>query len=481
MRFRTRQVLLLGIILLASLRLAANYGYAQSQLPRPTSAALFPLVFRANLPTPQPARLLISEVFFDPPWEEPDGEWVEIHNPGSESYPLGGIKLGDAEARGKLEGMYGFPSGASLGPGKSLVIASRAATFWAHFHRTPDFELRDSDPSVPDLARYLAWSPGSLSLVNSGDEVILLDEQDQVLDAVSWGDARLALDPPAQRVPEGHSLERLPADQDTDRASDWTDNPQPDPWAVDFPPLTPTPSPTAGANSTPSPIPTTSQPAATAIPTTTLTPTPSRIPTITPTWEPTPSGARLLISEVFYTGACSEPDCEWIEIYNAGGTSFDLTGSAIGDAVQRGPFEGMLLFPEGASLEPGQVAIIAHDGTSFAYLFGRQPDFEMRDTTREVPNMVPHPDWAGGLVNLNESGDEVVLIDLAGALIDSVSWGASSSAFDPPAPEVPEDYSLERYPPGNDRDTAVDWRSIRPASPGIVPAPAVPAPAVPAP
>lgn len=474
MKDTARRLLLQGAGFLLVLNLLVIYGYAQDIPQANTSRASLPIVYNFFQITPTPPDLLISEVFYDPSWEEPDGEWVELFNPGGQPYPLTGVKLGDAEAPGKLEGMYSFPPEASLAAGETMVVASRAAVFRQHFGQNPDYELSDTDPWVPELTRYTAWSPGSLSLVNSGDEMLLLDGEDQVLDAVSWGSSYVALSPPARVVPEGHSLERLPASQDTDRASDWTDNSFPDPWQARLPMLTPTPitEPTPASDQTPEESPTRSTPqAATATVEPTITPTSTPTPTITPTWEPTPAQGRLLISEVLYTYEYNEPASEWIELFNAGGRAISLDGMRIGDQAEPGLYEGMVGFPAGARLEPGQVIVIANHGLTYYYLFGRQADFEIVESAAGIANMIPDRDWGGGSVSLSNDGDEVVLIDGNGRMLDSVSWGTSSWAFYPPVPGVREGTSLERYPPGEDHNTAEDWRYSRPSNPGVVPLP----------
>jgi hypothetical protein len=131
------------------------------------------------------------------------------------------------------------------------VVANRADIFSQRYGRDPDFELVASSNSVPLLQKYTDWSTGNMVLSNSGDEVLVLDEFDQVVDALSYGDSLWAFAPPIARVSEGYSLERYPANQDTDHARDWRAQPMPNPYNIDLRPPTATPSRTPTRTATP--------------------------------------------------------------------------------------------------------------------------------------------------------------------------------------------------------------------------------------
>ncbi len=62
-------------------------------------------------PTLRPGYVLITEVMNDPSGAEPDGEWIELYNPGSSPVDLSVYKLGDEETMGEMEGMVIFPGG----------------------------------------------------------------------------------------------------------------------------------------------------------------------------------------------------------------------------------------------------------------------------------------------------------------------------------------------------------------------------------
>jgi predicted extracellular nuclease len=181
----------------------------------------------------QPAcngRLLFTEFAPNPPGEDVAAEWIEIANVGTAVQPLGDIKLGDAASSGSREGMARFPADALLESGAVIVVAQTAVGYRALFGQNPTYELTDSDPTVPDMRRYLLYASGDIALNNGGDDVRLLDAADQPLDAVSYGDSFAAFVPSIPAPFSGQSAARMPADCDTDSAADWQilDSPTPD-------------------------------------------------------------------------------------------------------------------------------------------------------------------------------------------------------------------------------------------------------------
>ena len=130
--------------------------------------------------------------------------------------------------------MYRFPDGAVIAGGHVLVIASSGTEFFARYGFRPDYELVESDPDIPNLVQYPVWATGVINLGNLLDEVILLNPADQVIDALSWGDSTWAFTPSCPDVPESHSLERRPANLDTNTYLDWIDQIQPAPGQVNL-------------------------------------------------------------------------------------------------------------------------------------------------------------------------------------------------------------------------------------------------------
>jgi hypothetical protein len=438
-----------------------------------------------------PIPLLISEVLFNASGAEPEGEWIELYNYGGTELKLHNIKLGDAETLGDYEGMYLFPLDANISSGEAIIIANQSVDFEVQNGFKPDFEINNTDLTIPDLAKDLNSARGSLSLRNSGDEVILISLADSFIDIVSWGDSSFAFSPSVPSVQEGHTIERYPPHVDTNTARDWRDQDAPSPGFVDLaPPPTHTPLPatltststnthtttptktlpaTSTSTETSSPTATrtnTSTPTMTASSTSTATYTPTS--TYTPTITVTPSPAdHLLISEVLYDPYSLEPQNEWIEIYNPTQGSLVLDDYKVGDEENSGGNEGMLIFPPGYNILPGERLVIANNGTSFSFYFGYPPDFEMEDSDPNIPDMVVYDPWSDGIIHLDNTGDEVLLLGVGDFLIDAMSWGTSNFAFDPSCPDVPEGHSLERYPVYIDTNTADDWIDQSAPTPGL--------------
>lgn len=167
------------------------------------------------------ARLLITEVYYDTPAVDAEQEWLEIANFGDDPLQLDTFKIGDEELPGGGEGMVRFPSGATLQPQQVAVIAQSAVGFRALYGANPDYELQDSDPTVPDMLSYDSWAGGDIALNNDGDELLLLDGNDVVIDAVSYGNSNEFMDPSVPDVIRGQSIARIPSTCDTDTAADW--------------------------------------------------------------------------------------------------------------------------------------------------------------------------------------------------------------------------------------------------------------------
>ncbi len=163
-----------------------------------------------------------------------------------------------------------------------------------------------------------------------------------------------------------------------------------------------------------------------------------------------------------------DPDGEWFEVYNYGAIAASLDGVRIGDEETQGDGEGMLVFPTGSGIESGQALVIANQAVVFSSTFGINPDYEIYDSDPGVPQMLRDTAWGGGAVILGNSGDELALLDGSYTLLDALSWGDSTFAFDPSVQLVSTGHSLERYPPGSDTDSVSDWMDQPIPSPGEV-------------
>lgn len=160
---------------------------------------------RAGLST----HVLITEVFYDTPGTESQEEWVEIFNPTKEQVDISGWKITDGEAT------FTVPNGTIMPAQEVLIVARSSSGFKALYGFEPDF------------------SGATFSLSNSGDEVILKDSSNNVVDVVTYGKGSYPGVIPHPAVTEGHSLERVLANFDTDDCSrDLIDQPDEMPGQV---------------------------------------------------------------------------------------------------------------------------------------------------------------------------------------------------------------------------------------------------------
>jgi endonuclease/exonuclease/phosphatase family metal-dependent hydrolase len=181
--------------------------------------------------------VLITEVYFDTPGVDGDEEWIEIANLSSGRVDLSNFRLGDEESQGGGEGMARFPNGAFIEPDSVIIVAQTATGYRRLFGLFPQYELRESEAGVPNLAADAGWSAGEIALANDADEVLLFDAQGQIVDVVAYGDTAYAPPgtfggPGVAYGLTGQSIERNPAHCDTDSAADWKIRSMPSPGQI---------------------------------------------------------------------------------------------------------------------------------------------------------------------------------------------------------------------------------------------------------
>jgi len=263
---------------------------------------LIPSVTVIPSPTYYPVHLLISEFYPNPTGKEPDGEWVEIYNPKPYAQPLGSIKLGDETSQNGNEGMLSFPDGYFIKSQDVIVVARQAKAFSVEFGFLPDFEMEDSDARIPDMLPYSGWGRSGIQFSNNGDEVLLLDPWDEVVDMLVYGNSKADyFSNPPSAPKEGHSLERYPPENDRNRGEDWREREEVSPGRLDRSPPTmavlPTHEPSPSLTASPSPVPSETA----SITPTKIAPTMYE-PTPTPTLESVPSlSPTLTISNTIAT------------------------------------------------------------------------------------------------------------------------------------------------------------------------------------
>jgi phosphatidylserine/phosphatidylglycerophosphate/cardiolipin synthase-like enzyme len=179
--------------------------------------------------------ILISEVLYDSPGAD-DAEFVELYNPTGDAVDLSGFSLSDAVVPTNFEDLRRFPSGTTVPAGGTLVVATSATGFYAQNGRYPDFEILETVTAVPNLIDDTSWGDTAtyLQLGNSGDEVLLRDENDLVIDAVVYGSGAYDNLVPCPLVSTYNaSLQRYPHWRDTDNCpDDFREWPFPSPGVV---------------------------------------------------------------------------------------------------------------------------------------------------------------------------------------------------------------------------------------------------------
>ena len=172
-------------------------------------------------PTPPPATssgtLVINEVYYNPDDDhilgnasENNFEWIELFNGSSSTVNLKDWQIVDNSTSRSISNSNRY-----IGPGEFIVLgkAENIRVVWG-------------------IDNNLFVAIGNLiggGLANGGDELHLLDADDNEVDAVSYGSNLNALSPSVGLVAEGHSIERLSPGLDADTADDFFDNETPTP------------------------------------------------------------------------------------------------------------------------------------------------------------------------------------------------------------------------------------------------------------
>ncbi|NMB75069.1 MAG: lamin tail domain-containing protein [Myxococcales bacterium] len=145
------------------------------------------------------------------------GEWVVIRNRTSLDIDLSAYKLGDEETPVNSEGMYSFPAGAVVPAGGTYLVAQVADKFFSVFGVYPDAEFGSTVPAVSKMTKFAAWSNGDWGLNNAGDEVLLLNGSNTILDVAVYGSGVYPGVTAFTPAPSGTQvLVRWPTGSDTD-------------------------------------------------------------------------------------------------------------------------------------------------------------------------------------------------------------------------------------------------------------------------
>jgi hypothetical protein len=147
----------------------------------------------------------------------------------------------------------------------------------------------------------------------------------------------------------------------------------------------------------------------------------------------------LLISEVMGYPT-NDPDGEWIQIYNAWGSTLTLDNWKLGDEESCNATcnEGMYVFPAGqfigaavsGSMVPS-TRVVAARNTGFLALgytscLLSSADYEIFESDG-TPNMTQDNTWCnGGTFTLNNTSEQITLLDPYNTVMDGVNYGSAS-------------------------------------------------------
>ncbi|KAA3664986.1 MAG: lamin tail domain-containing protein, partial [Chloroflexi bacterium] len=180
----------------------------------------------------------------------------------------------------------------------------------------------------------------------------------------------------------------------------------------------------------------------------------------------------VLSSEVLYCPFGAD-DAECVEWVKSTPLTLDLSQFGLGDAVKPTDFEDVRRFPAGTLLLPNETIVVAFTATGFEAAFGFKPDFEIVGTDTAVPDLIDDPNWGdpAALLQLANGGDEVILRNALGQVVDVITYGTGSYPGVVGCELVSTaNHSLERYPYWQDtNDCSADFRDWPLPSPGVLP------------
>jgi uncharacterized repeat protein (TIGR01451 family) len=449
--------------------------------------------------------VVINEVFFNPSVSgESAHEWVELYNTTSSPITLTNWTIADGNTSDTVPEVMIPPYG--------FAIVAASAVF------------SDDYPGFSGTWVHVGATIGS-GLNNGGDSVTLRDESSTLIDGVSYGSDTAYWDCsgyPCDSIDEDHSMERDPAGTDTDGPGDFVELSSPTPGSgnvtqeeadlvvVKTGPITAeassiityhiTVSNTGQANATgslltdtlPSAVEFVTQTSAFAFsepggvlfwemgdlltgtqhlitvtarvtdsaagPLTnyvsaTTTASESVTSNNSDDWTTTVGEAGVLISAVLYDGYQASDRDEAVQLINVGTVPVDLTDWELCKNTASGLSCRAL---PSATISPSDRIWLARDALSFTVSFGYAPDYELAS-------------WLS--LGLSNSGDEVVLRDDTGGVIDTVVFengdtgvqGWSGLGVDPYSVGRAEGQILYRVPdeatglPAGDTNAATDW------------------------
>lgn len=176
-------------------------------------------------------------------------------------------------------------------------------------------------------------------------------------------------------------------------------------------------------------------------------------PTTTPT-PATPGPGDVVIHEVYYD-LCSpavdcgtEPQNEWVEIYNKTSNPIVLTGWTLADN------NSPETIPTGTTIPANGFLVITPETQTFNYW----------PTVPNEKRIILGSHFGNGLAN---AGDRLTLKDNNGTTIDTISWEDDTTVLNPSIDGASPGHSIERSPLGQDTGSANDFVERTTPTPGI--------------
>jgi hypothetical protein len=292
------------------------------------------------------AGVVINELVSDPSLPEPDNEWVELYNPGAVDVDVSGWVLESGTS--SYSGSGTIPAGTVVAAGDWLVVGQTG--------------IAEVDVLAPGFTLGNAGS--------SSDAVRLTNCSGVVVDTVVYGtpntdgwldDTGVLAASFAPSPLTDASIGRAADGVDTDQSGvDFVEYSVPTPGAAN--------APAVGGGSCDDAV----------------------------------AGAAVVINELLSDPA-GDPDEEWVELYNGGSTSIDISSWAIRAGTSS--FGGTSTLPEGTVIAPGQFLVVAKASIPEADVVA--PDFT--------------------LGNAGSSADGVQIQDCNGTPVDTVIYGTPNS------------------------------------------------------
>ncbi|MCB0018175.1 MAG: lamin tail domain-containing protein [Anaerolineales bacterium] len=184
----------------------------------------------------KPTQVVIRAVLYDGYASGDADEAVQLQNNIFLTTTIAGWQLSDGSSS-----TASFPAGTELAPWQTIWVARDGSAFTTHFGFPPDFETVDSSPAIPNMEGI--WP----RYTNSGDRVMLVDEQFNFIDVLLYkevttpqlGWAGVTVQPYLVNgifAEEGQILQRKvdpltnQVFPDTDTAADWIQDPDDPIW-----------------------------------------------------------------------------------------------------------------------------------------------------------------------------------------------------------------------------------------------------------